>query len=167
MTCRQMIGNKLNTIAIHGFASQVCAVSGNYVVEITFHSYNNPSGRCVYCPPYTTNRGCCDENFVRPQNQRCNFSSTCDTVIGYCIRPLGANHMVCTDEELAGGEFGRYVKLETNYMDFTNGQNSDYIPANPVIRRSNESWRVSISIYTLMILIMINICREFSSLLWQ
>ena len=75
--------------------------------------------------------------------------------------------MVCTDEELAGGEFGRYVKLETNYMDFTNGQNSDYIPANPVIRRSNESWRVSISIYTLMILIMINICREFSSLLWQ
>ena len=75
--------------------------------------------------------------------------------------------MDCTDEELAAGDFGVYVKIDTNSFNFTNGQNLDFIPANPLTRTFNESWRVSISIYTLMILIMINICREFSSLLWQ
>ena len=75
--------------------------------------------------------------------------------------------MDCMDEELAAGDFGVYVKIDTNSFDFTNGQNLDFIPANPLTRTFNESWRVSISIYTLMILIMINICREFSSLLWQ
>ena len=75
--------------------------------------------------------------------------------------------MDCMDEELAAGDFGVYVKIDTNSFDFTNGQNLDFIPANPLTRTFNESWRVSISIYTLMILIMITICREFSSLWWQ
>ena len=75
--------------------------------------------------------------------------------------------MDCMDEELAAGDFGVYVKIDTNSLNFTNGQNLDFIPANPVTRTFNESWRVRISIYTLTILIMITFCRELSSLLWQ
>ena len=40
--------------------------------------------------------------------------------------------MDCMDEELASGDFGVYVKIDTNSFNFTNGQNLDFIPANPV-----------------------------------
>ena len=112
------------------------------MVEVTFQSYRNPTGRCVNCPA-TSNRGCCDENSIRPQNQRCSNSSTCDTGIDYCIRPLGATQTSCSPQQAT--IISQSVRLNTNTLDFSNGQNSDFIAANPVTIASNESWRVSIS----------------------
>ena len=122
--------------------SQIHDVSGRYVVEVTFQSYRNPTGKCVNCPD-TSNRGCCDENFIRQQDQTCSGSSTCDTGIGYCIRPLGATQTSCPPQQAT--IISRFFHLNTNTFDFSNGQNSNIIPANPVTIASNEPWRVSIS----------------------
>ena len=122
--------------------SQIHDVSGRYVVEVTFQSYRNPTGRCVNCPD-TSNRGCCNENSIRQQDQTCSGSSTCDTGIGYCIRPLGATRTSCSPQQTT--ITSRFVRLNTNTFDFSNGLNSNFIAANPVTIERNESWRVSIS----------------------
>ena len=42
--------------------------------------------------------------------------------------------MDCTNEELASADFAMYARIDTNSLDFTNGQNLDFIPENPVTR---------------------------------
>ncbi len=61
-------------------------MTGSYEVEITFHSYDNPTGRCAQCQGGST-PGCCDENFVRSSSESCP-SVRCDTGMHVCIRRL-------------------------------------------------------------------------------
>ncbi len=64
-------------------------MTGAYEVEITFHSYDNPAGRCVQCQgqSFGSTPGCCDENFVRSSSRSCP-SVRCDTAMHVCIRRL-------------------------------------------------------------------------------
>ena len=59
---------------------QIGCCYGAYVVEVTLHSYSNPSGRCDQCQD-GSEPGCCDEPFIRPAGQACPSNSTCDPFI--------------------------------------------------------------------------------------
>ena len=61
-------------------------MTGSYEVEITFHSYDNPTGRCAQCQGqlFGSPPGCCDESFVRSSSEICPLE-TCDTGMFVCI----------------------------------------------------------------------------------
>lgn len=68
-------------------------MTGQTQVEVTVHSYLNPTGRCDECRiANNSNPGCCDEDIVRPLNETCPADSICDPVIAYCSRPLGSTN---------------------------------------------------------------------------
>ena len=60
---------------------------GQYVIEIGFFGYNNPTGRCAECPipAGQTLRSCCDD-FV---STTCTDAARCDSFFYFCLRALG------------------------------------------------------------------------------
>ena len=60
-------------------------VCGDYVVEVSVQSYNNPTNRCVVCtqPGYPNNPGCCDDFSMRDGN--CTGELACDNYFTYCL----------------------------------------------------------------------------------
>ena len=66
-------------------------MTADYIVNVTVHSYSNPTGRCVACGGATTALpGCCDVLFSVPLNQRCPIDfNTCDTALHYCFQAMG------------------------------------------------------------------------------
>ena len=99
------------------------------MVEVTLHSYSNPTGRCDECQD-GPEPGCCDEFFVRPAGQACPMSSACDTIIQHCVRE---------DTGLMCDSF-TYYSGDTNSLDIDNSVHS---LDNPVIVRGEEPWDVS------------------------
>ena len=109
---------------------------GSYIVEVTVHSYQNPAGRRVECPGcQPCLAGCCDENFVRPANQLCPSTDTCDTGLSYCVGPIGEE---CEEEDIVPS---RQMLLNTNSIDF-DSLGSLLGLDNPVIVERNEPWNV-------------------------
>lgn len=102
-------------------------------MEVTVHSYHNPTGRCGECQP-GPEPGCCDETQVRPAGEACPSTSVCDTLIGYCTTPVGD---VC---EVFF--FSKYYQPDGNELDFDSagsllGSNST------IIVQREEPWNVS------------------------
>ncbi len=109
----------------------------NYEVVATFHSYANPTGRCVECGGATpTLPGCCDEPFPVPLNRSCPTQRTCDTAWSYCLRAVGSTEFCPPDEEIEAPD----VLLDTREQNF----NSTFFGLdNPVILNGAEPWQVS------------------------
>ncbi len=79
---------------------------GDYEVVVTFHSYANPSGRCVRCEGATaTVPGCCDVSDPVPLDQSCPVQDTCDTALDYCLRTLGSTGLCPTSEQTLAPSF--------------------------------------------------------------
>ena len=114
---------------------QLSDVSGSYVMEVSVHSYRNPTGRCDECQP-GPDPGCCDETSVRPANEECPENSTCDPFLAYCTRPIGG---ICsTDDILLSNMFF----LNTNNVNFDLA-GSLFGLDNPLVVERNEPWSVS------------------------
>ena len=71
---------------------QICLLAqgqsqSQYVVEIEFFGYSNPTGRCHECPipQNSTTPSCCD-SFV---HSSCNGSDLCDSYFYFCLRTIG------------------------------------------------------------------------------
>lgn len=121
------------------------SVTSNYRVEITFHGYSNPTGRCDGCRQDGSSApGCCDQPSVGPDEDCIELSpgapvtDTCDTSMEYCIRELGSTQDGCSEEQLVTSPF---AYEDTNDMYFI-------APVffgldNPLIVTSNTSWTVS------------------------
>ena len=109
---------------------------GTYEVEVTAHSYNNPSGRCDECrsSPDSDPR-CCDETSDRPLEQQCPFIR-CDTTVKFCFRSLGENETSCPPDER-----GTTTSINTNYATFGT---LFFGIANPQIHSSILAWEVSV-----------------------
>ena len=102
-------------------------------MEITLHSYSNPTGRCDECQP-GTQPGCCDETFVRPAGQLCPSTPTCDTAIEHCA---------ITNDEIKCGAF-IFFEANTNIINFEQSTGLQRFE-NPVIIHGNGLWNVSYS----------------------
>ena len=84
--------NHINWIANIILLLQVCLLAqgqsqSQYVVEIEFFGYNNPTGRCHECPvpANSTTASCCD-SFA---HSSCNGSDLCDSYFYFCLRTIG------------------------------------------------------------------------------
>ena len=49
-------------------------MGGSYRVEVSIHTYNNPSGRCDECQP-GPDPGCCDETSIRLADTPCPLAT--------------------------------------------------------------------------------------------
>ena len=99
------------------------------MVEVTLHSYSNPTGRCDQCQS-GLQPGCCDESFVRSSYQSCPSYRACDTIVSHCI----------------GHADGPVCDAFTFYSPDTNSLTIDYSihsADNPVTVRGEEPWNVS------------------------
>ena len=114
---------------------QLSDVSGSYVMEVSIHSYRNPTGRCDGCQP-GPDPGCCDETSVRPEGDECPENSTCDPILGYCARPIGG---ICSTEDFLAS---------LTFFHNTNNVNFDLAGSlfgldNPLVVERTEPWSVS------------------------
>ena len=102
-------------------------------MEVTVHSYRNPTGRCDGCQD-GPDPGCCDETDVRPANEACPVDSLigCDTLLGACIRPIGSD---------CDFTFANFIGFNTNSYDFDSELGTDN-PSWTVER--DEPWNVSL-----------------------
>ena len=56
-------------------------------LEVTVHSYLNPTGRCDECrEDNNPDPGCCDESTIRPRDETCPIQ--CDPAMTICFRPV-------------------------------------------------------------------------------
>ncbi len=108
-------------------------MTGSYEVVITFHSYDNPTGRCDGCQGGST-PGCCDENFVRSSSQSCP-SVRCDTGMRVCIRRLSLSG--CGILNQVTPDFS----INTNNFIFAS---SFFGLDNPSVVVDTAPWRVSL-----------------------
>ena len=116
--------------------------SGSYIVDVTLHTYRNPSGRCQQCQS-GPDVGCCDETFVRPLFQSCN-ASACDPIILYC------------NTEYIGGDCGSlsastFYTRDASFLDLS-GSSSIFDGDNTVTIQSDNPWRVSCMCYCIAFL---------------
>ena len=102
-------------------------MSGSYRVMVSPHTYDNPTGRCDKCQPGPY-PGCCDEPTVRPADQQCPTSLTCDPVFSYRYCDIGNN---CEGVQSA------------LFLSDSNSVVFDPDIAGPVILEKNEPWNVS------------------------
>ena len=105
-------------------------MSGSYRVEVTVSTYRNPSGRCDECQP-GLDPGCCDETSIRPADQQCPSSPTCDPIF---------NHRYC-DIDTANACEGAESTFSRNFAFDANIINVD--TNFPLIVEKNEPWNVS------------------------
>lgn len=118
-------------------------VIADYEVEVTVHSYQNPTGRCDGCRQSgIPNPGCCDETFIRPSSMSCEIAAdTCDTTVDYCIRDLRSTANGCQEDQTF---FSPFAVEETNAYSISP---SFFGVNNPLlIVGHNKSWTVSISV---------------------
>lgn len=119
--------------------------TGDYQVEITFHSYSNPSGQCDGCRPTEgSNPGCCDNIFTEvcfEPGSEPRGTDTCDTSVDYCIREVGSTKPGCPEDGLVISQYA----LE-NFNDYTFSPFFFGID-NPLLVISNMSWVVRVSEY--------------------
>ena len=104
-------------------------------MEITIHSYSNPKGRRCGSSTNSTSQtpGCCDENFIRPRDQICPTSNTCDTRVAYCFLPLRSTQPCRFGDMIESG-----IELNTNTINSTGNRFLNL--NNPIVlRRSLES----------------------------
>lgn len=130
---------------------QVSNVGGNYEVEVTVHSYLNPTGRCAGCGTDSNqDPGCCDELPIDRLFQldlSCPvLEDTCDPTVDYCVRPLGETGGECPEGQvvLSPTAFG-----ETNNFTFipfyTSSAPSFFGVENPLLIVAEDTpWAVSL-----------------------
>lgn len=95
---------------------QVSSGAADYEVEVTFHSYENPTGRCIGCRENgNPGLGCCDESFIRSSTLMCSQDDTCDTTIDYCIRDLQSMADGCVNQTV----FSQFAIQDTNSYFFS------------------------------------------------
>ncbi len=111
-------------------------MTGSYEVEITFHSYDIPTGRCVRCQgqSFDSTPGCCDESFIRSSSQSCP-SQTCDTGMFLCIRRLSLSDCGIFNQ------FAPQFNPDANNFAFTS---SFFGLDNPLVVEDTVAWRVSL-----------------------
>ena len=82
-------------------------VTADYEVEVTIHSYQNPTGRCDGCRQSGfSNPGCCDESIIRSPSQSCEITvNTCDTAVDYCVRDLRSTATGCPEGQTVLSSF--------------------------------------------------------------
>ncbi len=121
-------------------------MTGSYEVEITFHSYDNPTGRCARCQgqSFGSTPGCCNENFVRSSRESCP-SVRCDTGMRICIRRLSLSGCGIFDQ--IAPEFS----FNTNNFIFTS---SFFGLDNPSVVVDTAPWRVSLINIIIIIAVM-------------
>lgn len=126
----------------------MCGQQGGitYEVVVTYHSYVNPTRRCVDCGG-GAQPGCCEVLVPVPQSQTCPTEDTCDTALTHCIRSLGSNTN-CTEAEdratLAPTARLNVRSTITFGADFFGLQN-------PVIYNSTQPYQVSSLIHFMSI----------------
>ena len=130
LTCVSLNG-VMHIINLNGGSCivQIGCCYGAYVVEVTLHSYSNPSGRCDQCQD-GSEPGCCDEPFVRPAGQACPSNSTCDSFIRHCVEHVEGT--MCDNFSFF------YPDTNSRNLD-----NSDDALDNPVTVQGEEPWEVS------------------------
>jgi hypothetical protein len=120
----------------------------DYEVEVTIHTYQNPTGRCDECRrPGFSNPGCCDEAFIRPPNLPCETTTdTCDTTVDYCIRELRSTAADCSAGQTV---LSTFAFPETNRYEYMSTLSPSFFGVdNPLlVIGHNKSWTVSISQY--------------------
>ncbi len=118
-------------------------MTGLYEVEITFHSYDNPTGRCAQCQEESlgSDPRCCDEDNFRPLNQSCSSIETCDPVMRICIRQLSTASC-----GILNG-FDPTPSPDTNSFIFTS---SFFGFSNPLLVVDTLPWEVSSSCLTIL-----------------
>ena len=130
-------------------------MSGSYVVDITLHSYMNPSGRCALCQDQdssgTSLAGCCDEDFVRPSSQACPSTSACDPILTWCNTSYIGG--LC-------GPFGVSEKYSANSSSI-NLETSNILADNTLRVMRDEPWAVSLLHSKLISIIIMCGCYEF------
>ena len=113
---------------------------GSYELEITFHSYHNPTGRCQGCVLALDKvvKACCDDNdiFITPEGQNCSLSSLCDTGVEYCFKPLESTSMICPSGAVLAPTFLEDTNLVASFGSSFFGAN------NPIQMTQNTSWQV-------------------------
>ena len=110
-------------------------------MAVTFHSYANPTGRCVSCPGATPQvPACCDTSTPLSPDQSCPTSMTCAVAFAYCIRALQSTG-TCSQSELMTAP--AFVG-EINFHNFTS---RFFGLDNPLVRNSSDSWQVSTRSY--------------------
>ena len=121
---------------------------GLYEIDITHHSYLNPTGRCDECrEDNNPDPGCCDEATIRPINDTCPAAESCDTAMIICFRPVDST------EELTGvscrNTLTGIVTLfpDTNHLDFSLLSTFFGLP-NPYVIFGDVAWVVSILLIT-------------------
>ena len=107
-----------------------------YEIEVMFHSYANPTGRCVGCGA-TTPMGprCCDVSDLVPVDQSCPTGDTCDTRLGVCLRAVGTTGNDCPNEQFLPALLfdSRLINFDSNFFGCSN----------PVIVEGFARWQVS------------------------
>ena len=100
-------------------------VNGNYNVEVRVYSYDNPNGRCRFCPRENGDSGirsCCDD-FNRFGN--CDGDRRCDSYFIYCLRPFGTT----------GGNCTGFTQMMS--MTSVNDESTDFSMSNEVLGLAN------------------------------
>ena len=116
-------------------------------MEITVHSYLNPTGRCDECQEdNNTDPGCCDESTIRSIDETCPASESCDTGMITCFAvdsTVELTGVSCQNEilNIAGTQLYR----DTNSLDFSL-LSTFFGRVNPLVLTSDQAWVVS---YTL------------------
>ena len=111
---------------------------GAFEVEVTVHSYLNPTGRCDECREDNNPDipGCCDESTITPLNETCPVA--CDPTTIVCIRPVRSTGVHC---QLENQQLGAHLFRDTNILNF------QFITffgmPNPRPVTSVEAWEVS------------------------
>ena len=109
-----------------------------FEVEVTFHFYTNPSGRCVGCGGASPAiPGCCDVPWPVPLDHDCPSSDTCDTALAYCWRSVGSTGLCPQNQQIPAQATLPNIRVamfhNTTFFGFPN----------PGIFVRNESWQVS------------------------
>ncbi len=104
---------------------------------MTFHSYANPTGRCVECGGSTpTLPACCDVSDPVPRGQSCPVQDTCDTALFYCLRALRSTGL-CPQSEQITAPAALFDTRDFNFDSTFFGLD------NPVVFNRAEPWQVS------------------------
>ena len=110
-------------------------VSGDYVALLTFHSYTNPTGRCVECGGGSE---CCDVSSPVPSHESCPVEDTCDVGLRYCVRDVGSTGINCPNNNQRLPTAG--IFLNSRLIIFND---SVFGFPNPVPIVGEEPWKVS------------------------
>ena len=111
------------------------------MVTLNFHSYANPSGRCLTCAGAFPEASvlvpaCCDVAESVPLDQSCPVSDTCDTVMSYYLRDLGFGEIY----PLGLRSMAPLPLLDSRGFNFSS---SFFGLVNPVVLKRPGPWEVS------------------------